>query len=220
MQKALLIRVKKYKYLKDYKLTLRISKNKNNLVLNISTNKSATENDIRYILKVKKEWINKNVEILRNKLDKNIENENNLIQEYIRNNGNNLVIFNLKYKIDSLNPEIIQHILTQKSQQICDKYSQLMGVRASGIKIKFIRSYIGKCSYHNLITLSISNILASIETLEYLIIHELSHIVHKNHSKNFWGLVSRFCPDYGELDSKLKKHNSFNIALLKHYKLL
>jgi predicted metal-dependent hydrolase len=37
------------------------------------------------------------------------------------------------------------------------------------------------------------------ECVEYVIIHELAHIVHPNHSKDFWNLVAQYCPDYRRL---------------------
>ena len=42
------------------------------------------------------------------------------------------------------------------------------------------------------------------EVYRYLIVHELSHIVYFDHSKNFYELVAKYCPDYKELRKKLK----------------
>jgi predicted metal-dependent hydrolase len=39
--------------------------------------------------------------------------------------------------------------------------------------------------------------------VRYLMIHELSHTVHMNHSRRFWQTVSRHCPDYRRLDREL-----------------
>lgn len=45
---------------------------------------------------------------------------------------------------------------------------------------------------------------ASLDTLDYLIVHELSHIKEYNHQKKFYDLVSKYCPNYKELRKKLK----------------
>jgi len=39
-------------------------------------------------------------------------------------------------------------------------------------------------------------IMAPSEVIDYVLIHELAHIVHPNHSKYFWKYVATFCPDY------------------------
>ncbi len=43
------------------------------------------------------------------------------------------------------------------------------------------------------------------DVIDYVIIHELSHIIHFDHSKNFWALVSVYCPDYKKIRKKLKE---------------
>lgn len=43
------------------------------------------------------------------------------------------------------------------------------------------------------------------DVIDYVIIHELSHIIHFDHSKEFWALVSVYCPDYKKIRKKLKE---------------
>ncbi len=43
------------------------------------------------------------------------------------------------------------------------------------------------------------------DEIDYVIIHELSHIVHFNHSKDFWNLVEKYCPKYKEIRKRLKE---------------
>lgn len=43
------------------------------------------------------------------------------------------------------------------------------------------------------------------DVIDYVIIHELSHIIHFDHSKDFWALVSIYCPDYKKIRKKLKE---------------
>jgi predicted metal-dependent hydrolase len=42
--------------------------------------------------------------------------------------------------------------------------------------------------------------------IEYVIVHELAHIRHKNHSKYFWAEVAKYVPDWKEKRSWLKAH--------------
>ncbi len=43
------------------------------------------------------------------------------------------------------------------------------------------------------------------DKIDYVIIHELSHIIHFDHSKDFWKLVSKYCPNYKEIRKELKE---------------
>jgi len=45
-----------------------------------------------------------------------------------------------------------------------------------------------------------------LEAIEYVVVHELAHIKHKNHSKSFWNLVKEFNPDYKEAEKMLKNY--------------
>ena len=55
------------------------------------------------------------------------------------------------------------------------------------------------------ITLNARLIEFDIEKIDYVIIHELSHILHFNHSKSFWNLVSKYCSNYKEIRKEMKE---------------
>jgi len=55
------------------------------------------------------------------------------------------------------------------------------------------------------ITLNSRLIEFSVDKIDYVIIHELSHIIHFNHSKNFWNLVSKYCSNYKEIRKEMKE---------------
>ena len=57
---------------------------------------------------------------------------------------------------------------------------------------------------HN-ITLNSHLIEYEIDKIDYVIIHELSHVIHFDHSKNFWNLVSKYCPNYKQMRKDLKE---------------
>lgn len=77
-----------------------------------------------------------------------------------------------------------------------EKWAAKIGVHPAKVSIRRMRSRWGSCSPTG--NISISLLLGHLEPqlLEYVIIHELSHIAHHNHSKAFWSLVAAYAPDF------------------------
>jgi predicted metal-dependent hydrolase len=48
--------------------------------------------------------------------------------------------------------------------------------------------------------------MAPLEQVDYVVVHELAHTVHHNHSKRFWKKVAMVLPDYKQRQKWLKKH--------------
>jgi len=55
------------------------------------------------------------------------------------------------------------------------------------------------------VTLNSQLIKYDIDKLDYVIVHELCHIIHFNHSKDFWNLVGKYCKDYKKIRKELKE---------------
>ncbi|MDD3182105.1 MAG: SprT family zinc-dependent metalloprotease [Alphaproteobacteria bacterium] len=62
----------------------------------------------------------------------------------------------------------------------------------------------GSCSVKDEIRLNWRLIMASPDILDYVIVHELCHIPHKNHGKRFWALVERFTPNAKKTRQQLR----------------
>lgn len=74
------------------------------------------------------------------------------------------------------------------------------------LKIRKMTSRWGVCNTknHN-VTLNYQLVKYDISCLDYVIVHELSHFIHPNHSKEFWGLVGKYYPRYKECRRMLKE---------------
>lgn len=73
------------------------------------------------------------------------------------------------------------------------------------LKIRNMKTRWGVCNRKtNTITLNSNLIKYDITKLDYVIIHELSHFVHFDHSKNFWNLVSKYSPNYKQIRKELR----------------
>ena len=73
------------------------------------------------------------------------------------------------------------------------------------LKIRKMKTRWGVCNTKsNNITLNLELFRYDIECLDYVIVHELSHFLVQNHSKEFWLIVEKYCPNYKEIRKKLK----------------
>jgi predicted metal-dependent hydrolase len=66
----------------------------------------------------------------------------------------------------------------------------------------------GSCSSRGHIQLNWRLIVFSPELMDYVIVHELAHLQHMDHSQNFWNLVARYSPHYKTLKEELKRKQS------------
>ena len=74
------------------------------------------------------------------------------------------------------------------------------------LKIRKMKTRWGVCNRRdNSVTLNSELIRYELDKLDYVIIHELSHFIHFNHSRNFWELVNKYCPSYKKARKDLKE---------------
>jgi predicted metal-dependent hydrolase len=81
--------------------------------------------------------------------------------------------------------------------------AQAMDVRYSRVSIRRQRSRWGSCSARGTISLNCCLLFQDAKVVDYLIVHELVHVSHMNHSARFWQAVERHCPDWRALDREL-----------------
>ncbi|QIC83937.1 M48 family metallopeptidase [Helicobacter pylori] len=93
--------------------------------------------------------------------------------------------------------------------------AQKMQTSYTGFSVRNNAKVLGSCSYHNRLSFALLLVCAKKEAIDYVIIHELAHTIHKNHSKNFWRCVQIFCPNYRALREHLKQNIIFYAQLLK-----
>ena len=75
-----------------------------------------------------------------------------------------------------------------------------------GITVKKYNSKWGSCTANNKLSYNWRIIMAPDRIIDYLIIHELSHIIEPNHSKNFWYQVRNYCKDFQKKRKWLRKN--------------
>lgn len=81
-----------------------------------------------------------------------------------------------------------------------------MGTGYKSVSISTARTRWGTCAYDNAIRYSFRLLYAPKEIIEYVVVHELAHTRHKNHSPLFWKEVEKYLPDYAARRKWLKAH--------------
>lgn len=84
-------------------------------------------------------------------------------------------------------------------------YAAIMGVQPTGITITDARTRFGSCSPKNRLCFSWRLMQYPEEAIDYVVVHELAHILHKNHSADFHACVAAVLPDHKARRALLKR---------------
>ena len=83
-------------------------------------------------------------------------------------------------------------------------YGNVMGVQPSQLKLSDAKKRWGSCSGRRSINLNWRLIMLEDRLIEYVVVHELAHLIELNHSPKFWDVVERVLPDHAELRRRLR----------------
>lgn len=84
-------------------------------------------------------------------------------------------------------------------------YSAVMNLYPTGVRITRAKKRFGSCSGKNSLCFSCFLMQYPLEAVDYVIVHELAHIRHRNHSKEFYDLIAGYMPDYKQREKLLKQ---------------
>jgi len=114
-------------------------------------------------------------------------------------------------KVESIAKKLLKAYLEkefrEEAEQIIAKFAPLLDVTPSGYVVKRQKSLWGSCSVAKNLNLNFNLIFVPYEAMEYVVVHELCHLQHMNHSRDFWQLVESVLPDYKARQKLLKEYN-------------
>lgn len=84
-------------------------------------------------------------------------------------------------------------------------YAAIMGVEPSGITVTGAQKRFGSCSGKNRLCFTWRLMTYPDEAIDSVVVHELAHIVHKNHGRDFYKLVESVMPDYHQRKKLLER---------------
>ncbi len=188
----------------------------------IRTPLSKSIQEIESIVKNKADWI-------LQKLKENNYEKPEIILPLYKNNtslpflGKNILLQVIKDDMDFLefsNNEFIVHIKKNNVRTIyekwlfiesstifnpfIEKYSNLLSVNPKKILIKNLKSRWGSTTFKGTINLNVNLIKAPFDVIEYVVLHEMGHLIEKNHSPKFWKLIKSYMFDYSKKIKWLK----------------
>jgi len=108
----------------------------------------------------------------------------------------------------------VKRWLHAEALRLADFHGSSRGLIPREIRIKRMKTRWGSCGPHHDINLNWLLAFTPPTVLEYVVVHELCHIRHRNHSHAFWNLVGKILPNWGQERRWLKQHGAQLIARL------
>lgn len=95
----------------------------------------------------------------------------------------------------------------QKMRDKVKRYAPVVGVKPAGVAIKSFKSRWGSCTVKGELEFNWRIMFAPNRMVDYVVVHELCHLIHYDHSPDFWSEVWRVMPDYQECRNWLKENS-------------
>lgn len=103
----------------------------------------------------------------------------------------------------------IRHFYKREAVQLLSErikfWAEQMNLHPAQVKFREQRTRWGSCSSRKIINLNWRLIVFNQEIIDYVIVHELAHLQHMNHSDRFWSLVEKYIADYKGIMKSLKE---------------
>lgn len=94
----------------------------------------------------------------------------------------------------------------EKVEERIKYYQRYFSINPSAVKVKEQQKRWGSCTVKNELLFNWRCVMARAHALDYIIVHEMCHMYHKDHSKEFWELLNNIMPDYESRKEWLKNY--------------
>lgn len=117
----------------------------------------------------------------------------------IENEGDRLVAWGSEATADRIQTAILRFYQKEALKVLTERvgfFAQIMRLNPRSIRVRNQKRRWGSCSSKAALSFNWRLVLMPLDILDYVVIHELCHIPHPNHSPRFWKLVEEFAADY------------------------
>lgn len=108
----------------------------------------------------------------------------------------------------TINKKIIKwykHEAERVFAECIEHFAPLMHVSPREIKLTSARTQWGSCTAQGVVRLNWQLVSMPLHLIDYVVVHELAHLLEMNHSPDFWRVVERACPEYAKMRRELRK---------------
>jgi predicted metal-dependent hydrolase len=105
---------------------------------------------------------------------------------------------------------LIKWYLERSEEKIPERvelYARQIGKWPERVEIKNHKRRWGSCSQNGIVRFNWKIIMAPVTILDYVIVHELCHLIHQHHSSQFWQKVEAIIPDYAKRRERLREYS-------------
>ena len=211
-----------HQIIRSNRKTLSLSINEN-ADLVVRAPRRVSDYEIQKFISEKSDWIDKKQRLIKARLKDSENHHSNLRCLYlgslyplkIDNNNVKPISFNgHMFTIADINREEISLPLKSwyKKRFIevalprLSYFSEKHKLKVNQVRVKEQKTLWGSCSSKNNINLNYLLIMAPMKVIDYVIVHELVHTIHKNHSAKFWQKVETIMPNYKDARYWLKEN--------------
>jgi predicted metal-dependent hydrolase len=185
---------------------------KENLTIQVTTDRLVSKHDIKTLL-------DRNNDFLRRTLEKRVNEVEKDNEFYFLGKQYDIVVVptlnSIEVEGDKLyvpSKDIIEKWLKKNTMKLFQErldYNYKLfqeNIPYPSLRIRSMKTRWGVCNRKNIVvTINSKLIRESVDKIDYVIIHELSHLVHFNHSKSFWEVVEKYCPKYKRIRKELRE---------------
>lgn len=144
----------------------------------------------------------------RNESNENIQNENlQKISRYLIFNYAKFEIYINVEKISDVNKYLkdqLTKILKSKCEKLITKWEIILKTKSSSLKITNGKGNWGSCNTKKgYINLNFKLVHKNYDEIEYVVLHELCHLFHPNHGREFKAMLNKYMPDWKERKKRL-----------------
>lgn len=184
---------------------------KKDMTISVTTNYFTSEKALLKLIEENQDKLRKMV------LTQEVKNENNegfyylgkkydiVYVEYCNISfGENKVFLNRNFNVDQWYKNSAKSIFLEHLDMIYHGFSRR--IPYPSLRIRKMTSRWGVCNVRlKVVTLNLELIKRDLKYLDYVIVHELSHLIYPNHSKDFWSLVEENMPEYKKYRKEMKE---------------
>jgi len=189
-----------------------------------------TDEHISYVINKRDTWIKEKIEFYKN-------NQPDLTKEYVSGENFKYLGRNYRLKVIESDEETVklergylQIFIKDKTNLVrkklllnnwyktkakihfdkaLEKYQQIVKKDIKSVKIREMKTRWGSCNPNkSYININSELIKKSTQCIEYVVFHELTHLIHTNHNKQFYNFMSSYMPDWKKRKSKLENQDT------------